>query len=90
MARGSNVSNQMEYMLATGNLISKTGLGLMQVRRCHDSTSSCVDTAEKRFSAMRSHRFCVSGCCTDSREVIIARLHVKIYPRNAIRSLDAY
>ena len=32
MGKGSNVSHQMEYMLATGNLVSRTGLGLMQVR----------------------------------------------------------
>ena len=31
MRRGKNVGNAMEYMLATGNIMSKTGLGLMQV-----------------------------------------------------------
>eukprot|EP00794_Sanderia_malayensis_P003438 gene3438-3933_t len=31
LGRGINVGKQMEYFLATGNLISKTGLGLMQV-----------------------------------------------------------
>ena len=30
--KAHNVGKQMEYFLATGNLVSKTGLGLMQVR----------------------------------------------------------
>ena len=30
-SKGQNIGKQMEYFLATGNLISKTGLGLMQV-----------------------------------------------------------
>ncbi len=29
--QGQAVGKQMEYFLATGNLVSKTGLGLMQV-----------------------------------------------------------
>ena len=32
----------MEYFLATGNLVSKTGLGLMQVRRDVMSVVICV------------------------------------------------
>ena len=31
MARSTNISHQMEYLLATGTLVSKSGLGLMQV-----------------------------------------------------------
>ncbi|KAK2570429.1 DNA-directed RNA polymerase I subunit RPA2 [Acropora cervicornis] len=30
MARSTNISHQMEYLLATGTLVSKSGLGLMQ------------------------------------------------------------
>ena len=32
MSRSTNISHQMEYLLATGNLVSRSGLGLMQVR----------------------------------------------------------
>ena len=31
MSRSTNISHQMEYLLATGNLVSRSGLGLMQV-----------------------------------------------------------
>ena len=35
MQHGSNISHQMEYLLATGNLVSRSGLGLMQVTDYH-------------------------------------------------------
>jgi len=31
MSQGAGISHQMEYLLATGNLVSRSGLGLMQV-----------------------------------------------------------
>ncbi len=36
-----SVTKSMEYLLATGNLASKTGLGLMQVR-LYPYTGSCI------------------------------------------------
>ena len=36
MQFGVNISHQMEYLLATGNLVSRSGLGLMQVTDYYD------------------------------------------------------
>ena len=36
MTHSGNISHQMEYLLATGNLVSRTGLGLMQVTDYED------------------------------------------------------
>lgn len=36
MQYGVNISHQMEYLLATGNLVSRSGLGLMQVTDYYD------------------------------------------------------
>ena len=39
MSRSTNISHQMEYLLATGNLVSRSGLGLMQVRNLAKSVA---------------------------------------------------
>lgn len=36
MSQGAGISHQMEYLLATGNLVSRSGLGLMQVNDYED------------------------------------------------------
>ena len=33
MGKGNSISHQMEHLLATGNLLSRTGLGLQQVKQ---------------------------------------------------------
>jgi len=53
MARSTNISHQMEYLLATGNLVSRSGLGLMQ-------TSGFAVVADRlNFYRFLSHFRCV-------------------------------
>ncbi|CAH3030121.1 unnamed protein product [Porites evermanni] len=53
MSRSTNISHQMEYLLATGNLVSRSGLGLMQ-------TSGFAVVADRlNFYRFLSHFRCV-------------------------------
>ncbi len=53
MRRGKNVGSAMEYILATGNIVSKTGLGLMQ------TTGLTVVADKLNFFRFISHFRCV-------------------------------
>ncbi|CAH3126705.1 unnamed protein product [Pocillopora meandrina] len=53
MSRSTNISHQMEYLLATGNLVSRSGLGLMQ------TTGFSVVADRLNFYRFLSHFRCV-------------------------------
>ncbi|XP_068747280.1 DNA-directed RNA polymerase I subunit RPA2-like [Montipora capricornis] len=70
MARSTNISHQMEYILATGNLVSRSGFGLLQQR------GFTVVVDRLNFYRFLSHFRCVhrGAFFTEMRTTSVRRL----------------